>query len=103
MTEEKNSKKTNTQKAVKQKNNEIPTTQIYVGPSFKNGLLVKNSIFKGALPTNILEHKNKNAVINELFVTPEQLSDVQKEINVKGTKWNQLYVAAVSYVEGGHK
>ena len=72
-----------------------PERLIYVGPSYKNGKLLKYQVFIGGLPTHIDDVFEKRPQIKKLFVAVSELPEAEMAIAKAGTPMNKYYQAAV--------
>ena len=68
---------------------------IYVGPSYKNGKLLKYQVFIGGLPTHIDDVFEKCPQIKKLFIAVSELPEAERAIAKAGTPMNKYYQAAV--------
>ena len=73
-----------------------PERLIYVGPSYKNGKLLKYQVFIGGLPTHIDDVFEKCPQIKKLFVAVSELPEAERAIAKAGTPMNKYYQAADS-------
>lgn len=80
-------KKKATEQATEQTEGGAEKTYIYIGPSAKDGVLIKNSLYIGGLPTHIQKVAENNAV-KRLFVDVNELTKAQKDL---GDKTSPLY------------
>ena len=65
---------------------------IYVGPGFRDTDLTTFKIFADGIPENYVG----NPTYELLFVSPEELDEVRREIAQNGTARNVLYKRAVA-------
>lgn len=86
---------------------ESATTQerfVYCGPNIPGGLLQQFTVFKGGTPGYLDEVKEACPEIGNLFVPPDQVMTVRRNIGVAGTAVNIAYAAVVDYcAKGGPK
>lgn len=68
---------------------------IYVGPSYKNGKLLKYQVFIGGLPTHIDDVFEKCPQIKNLFVPVSTLAASEQAIAKAGTPLHKYYKAAL--------
>ena len=66
-----------------------PERLIYVGPSYKNGKLLKYQVFIGGLPTHIDDVFEKCPQIKKLFVAVSELPEAERAIAKAGTPMNK--------------
>ena len=72
-----------------------PERLIYVGPSYKNGKLLKYQVFIGGLPNHIDDVFEKGPQIKKMFVAVSELPEAERAIAKAGTPMNKYYQAAV--------
>lgn len=72
-----------------------PERLIYVGPSYKNGKLLKYQVFIGGLPMHIDDVFEACPQIKKLFVPVKDLVQAEKDIATAGTPMHKYYQAAV--------
>ena len=63
----------------------------YIGPTVKRGLLDNGSVFRGGLPKEVKDLKNKYPSLNPLFVSKEKYIESFNQIGEKGTKFYIFY------------
>lgn len=83
--------------AINKKSVQMSKTErvIYVGPSYKNGKLLKYQVFIGGRPTHIDDVFEKCPQIKRLFVAVTELPEAEKAIAKVGTPMNKYYRAVV--------
>ncbi|AKL95014.1 hypothetical protein CACET_c15650 [Clostridium aceticum] len=75
-------------------------TVMYCGASLPNGILQQYTIFKKGFPKHVKQHMEKCPALRSMMVSPENIADVRKNIEILGTRENKLFKETVEYAKG---
>lgn len=76
----------------------IRATTFYIGPGVKRGILDNGTIFRGPLPKEVEELKEKYKSIIPLFVSGENYVKAINEVNEPGKRMNVIFNRALEEV-----
>lgn len=69
----------------------------YMGPTINRGILEKGAVYRGGLPKEVEELKEKTPILKPLFVNKEKYVEACKELRDPKSRLSILY----KRVEGG--